>query len=784
MRRRLRYCFLILLTCGLVILTATVGWSATPSAETSVPVYRDDVASPTPQSLIEQGVQQFHLGNLEAALASWQAAEQRYRDQADDAGILLSQINQVQALRSLGYYAQEEQLIIEIQQALSAEPDTLLKAQGLQTVGIAFRALGELDTAAAIFSESLAIAQQLNNTDAIAQAYFQLGNTAQANNSPESAQTFYQQALNTADSNSRIWLETALNQSRLLVSQQQWEAATPLITAVQSHLSHLPPSRWAIYAHINLAETLLNTPPPLPPPLRGLSVAVRAASASAEALTTALNQSRTLNDPRAESYALGQLGHLYEQAQQWSDALALTEQALLKAQQIQADELIASWQWQRGRIFRQQGAFGRAIAAYSQTVDRLESLDQDLVTLNLEPQFSFQQQVEPVYRQLVELLLQDVDQLPSEQQQQRLQQSRDIIESLQLVELENFFREACLTYAPRPIDEIDLQAAVIYPIVLGDRLEVILSLPNQPLQHYGNALPEQLGTATFQALRQALNPAFPAAEVLPPAQQLYDWLVRPAESALAEQSIERLVFVPDSYLRSVPMAVLHDGTQFLIERYAISLTPGLQLFESSQPASQQFKILAGGITAARQGFSALPAVDTEVAQIQTQFPTEVLLNTDFTNPNLTREIGDIPFSVVHLATHGQFSSKAEDTFILTWDNRLQIKELARLLQRRELQTPIELLVLSACQTAKGDERAALGMAGIAVRSGARSTLASLWSVQDRSTAELMSQFYQQLSQPQVSRAEALRRSQRSLLQSAEYAHPYYWSPFVLIGNWL
>ncbi|MEM7797109.1 MAG: CHAT domain-containing protein, partial [Cyanobacteria bacterium P01_C01_bin.118] len=135
-------------------------------------------------------------------------------------------------------------------------------------------------------------------------------------------------------------------------------------------------------------------------------------------------------------------------------------------------------------------------------------------------------------------------------------------------------------------------------------------------------------------------------------------------------------------------------------------------------------------------------------------------------------------------THGQFSSKANETFILTWDNRLQLKELENLLQQRELKSPVEMLILSACQTAKGDDRAALGMAGVAVRSGARSTVASLWSVEDFSTAELMHQFYQQLRRLDNSRAEALQQAQLSLLRSDDYRHPYYWAPFVLIGNWL
>jgi CHAT domain-containing protein len=142
--------------------------------------------------------------------------------------------------------------------------------------------------------------------------------------------------------------------------------------------------------------------------------------------------------------------------------------------------------------------------------------------------------------------------------------------------------------------------------------------------------------------------------------------------------------------------------------------------------------------------------------------------------------------VVHLATHGQFSSKAEDTFILTWDDRINIKQLNNVLKTRDLteSSIIELLVLSACQTAVGDKRAALGLAGMAVRAGARSTLASLWSVNDAATASFMIKFYQNLADNKVTKAEAVRRAQLSLLQNPDYSHPYFWAPFILVGNWL
>ena len=150
---------------------------------------------------------------------------------------------------------------------------------------------------------------------------------------------------------------------------------------------------------------------------------------------------------------------------------------------------------------------------------------------------------------------------------------------------------------------------------------------------------------------------------------------------------------------------------------------------------------------------------------------------------MQQQVAQEPFSIVHFATHGQFSSNAEDTFILTWSDRIQVKDFDKLLSNRENNVPIELLVLSACKTAQGDERAILGLAGMAVRSGARSTIASLWSVSDRSTAQLMTEFYRYLNQPHINKAQALRKAQLSLLQNKQYQHPYYWSPFVLVGNW-
>ena len=184
-------------------------------------------------------------------------------------------------------------------------------------------------------------------------------------------------------------------------------------------------------------------------------------------------------------------------------------------------------------------------------------------------------------------------------------------------------------------------------------------------------------------------------------------------------------------------------------------------------------------------FSALPGVKSELEQISARVNAEVLFDEDFTKANLSHEIDRVPFPILHLATHGQFSSDREKTFLLAWDQRITLSDLDDLLRsRRQQSEPIELMVLSACQTAEGDDRAALGLAGMALRSGARSTLATLWAVNDESTAALMAEFYQFLEDTDLSKAEALRLAQIKILQNPKFSHPYYWSPFVLIGNWL
>jgi CHAT domain-containing protein len=343
-------------------------------------------------------------------------------------------------------------------------------------------------------------------------------------------------------------------------------------------------------------------------------------------------------------------------------------------------------------------------------------------------------------------------------------QARQIIEQLQIAELDNFFRQACLDAEFSSVETIDPHAAVVYPIITPSRLEVIVSIPDRPLFHYGVAItPTEVNQSIDDMLVSLRQDSF-ASERLPIAKRFYDWLIRPAQAELAPAKIKTLVFVLDGELRSVPIAALYDRSskQYLIEQYNLVLNQGLKLLKGRSPLTgENLRVVMAGISEAQAGFSELPAVNYELSQIADQFTNNSFINQNFTANRLKTAIADSNYPIIHLATHGRFSSNVGDTFILAWDDKINIDRLEQLLSPRmnTNRSPIELLVLSACETATGDRRAALGLAGVALRSGARSTLASLWSIADRSTADLMVRFYDELGKPNTTKAAALRQAQ-------------------------
>ncbi|MEO1375614.1 MAG: tetratricopeptide repeat protein [Cyanobacteria bacterium J06635_10] len=563
-------------------------------------------------ALNTKGSLKIKMGQANEALEAWQKAELIYTKLNDRVGKIGSQINQAQALQVMGFYRRSQKLLESINQSLVTQGDSQLKVQGLQSLGVALQLVGDLHQSQEVLKESLTTAQSLSlDTSDI---LFSLGNTARDLKQIETALNYYQQAAANPN-NPFVQLEARLNQLSLYIQQSQWQQALSLLPQIKSQLDTFPPSRSSIYASINFGKSLskFHQAPGAKPSLY---------QDTARILARAVKQAETLQDLRAQAYALTQLGNLYEQTFQLSEALKLSQQALRIAQNTNASDITYQAAWQIGRILKTQGKTTEAIAAYDSSIKTLNTLRSDLVAINRDVQFNFQESVEPVYREFIDILLQPKSSLTKEKtkaiSQKNLKVARQTLEALQLAELDNFFREACIDAKPEQIDQIDKTAAVIYPIILDNRLEVIVSIPGKPLSNYKTYLPEAKIEEVIRLLRFSLNPAYSQQQRLKVYQQAYDWLIKPIETDLAANNIKTLVFVLDGSMRNIPMAALYDGKQFLIEKYSVALSPGLQLMQAQQLKGDKLNVIAAGLSEARQGFKALPAVESEVQKISSR----------------------------------------------------------------------------------------------------------------------------------------------------------------------
>ena len=355
--------------------------------------------------------------------------------------------------------------------------------------------------------------------------------------------------------------------------------------------------------------------------------------------------------------------------------------------------------------------------------------------------------MEPIYRELVGLLLQPEVTQPS---QKNLQNSLYFIESLQLAELENFLQcnlqpvrmqvnqsieqedSTALIARINQVVKDDPTAALFYPIILKDQVAVILKLPGQEkLLYHLTTINENIVESKLKHLNENLKKPYFLESDKTLLQDVYNWIIKPFEADLEQSGVKTLVFVLDGYLRNIPMAALYDGQQYLVKKkYDIALAPSVQFLGLKRFERGQLKALIAGLTQERRelGFEALPLVRNQIDLVKKVFKDyEIILDDKFTKKALEDKIKSSLYTVIHLATHGRFSSNLQETFILTADDSININELENLLRGRtqSRSDAIQLLVLSACQTAAGDKRAILGIAGVAVKSGAHSNTSRL-----------------------------------------------------------
>jgi len=766
-------------------------WSeATANIEASLNLLRNDSdlsvgnkVRALAQVLNNQGILLLGQGKQETAITTWKQAKDSYEQVGDELGVIRASINQASAFKQLGLYRRALTTLTAVETSLAEQSDSNIKVAGLRSYGDILRLVGEVKRSQEVLQESLTIASRLAASKEQIEILLVLGNTYKTRE-PEKALALYQQGMEICQQQpsclqTDLPAQIYLAQLNAWLDTADWHQSELLIPQIEAEFVRLPLNRNNVDRRINFAHSLVK----LNHRSKIRHRAVRQTAEIEKFLAETIKQAEQIDYLKAQSYSLGLRGQIKEELADWQSAQEYTSQALILAQSINAPEVSYLWQWQLGRISQALGERSQAIAHYSQSVELLKSLSRDLVAIDPDVQYSFRDSVEPVYRGLVSLLLK-ADEGESVSQV-NLEGGREVIESLQLAELNNFFREACLDAQVVDIENLDRQAAVIYPIILGDRLEVILSLPNQPLKHYSTKINQAELESVIARFRHNIV-VRSRRNFYHSSQRLYNLVIRPALDDLKRSRIKTLVFVPDGAFRNVPISALYDGKRFLIEDYSIALTPGLQLLNPRPLEQGKLKTIAAGLTEEVDGFAGLDFVNSELKEIESRVNSRVLINKDFTSDALKKEIQYTDYPIVHIATHGQFSSSIEDTFLLAWDDRININELDSILQTRNpgQENAIELLVLSACETAAGDSRAALGLAGMAVRAGAKSTLATLWSVNDRATSKLMSDFYQELSEKHLPKAEAVRQAQLTLLHNRWYKHPFYWAPYVLLGNWL
>jgi len=232
------------------------------------------------------------------------------------------------------------------------------------------------------------------------------------------------------------------------------------------------------------------------------------------------------------------------------------------------------------------------------------------------------------------------------------------------------------------------------------------------------------------------------------------------------------------------MSALYDGKEYLIQNFKIATTLGLNLTDPASLRIDRAQLLLGGISDAVPGYEALPGVAQELTEISSIMGGDKFLNEEFSLGEVSKKLAVGGYSIVHFATHGVFADQYTDSYLLTYDGKLTLGRLQNTVgKRRYLDKPLELMVLSACETAVGNDKAALGLAGVALKAGAKAAIASLWLISDEGTTRLMTHFYKELAEGKT-KAEALQAAQLDLVSDQVYSHPNFWSPFLLVGNWL
>ncbi|KJR41673.1 repeat containing protein [Candidatus Magnetoovum chiemensis] len=737
------------------------------------------------QNTLKQAQELASKGNFGDAAELLKNSYDAIKNTKDVDYILETLIELSNAYQSLGKYDDAVNLIQnEALPIADKSTNDALKAKTFNQAGSVYLSSGNTEEAERQFNKALELSRKLANKELEASTLNNMGNLYSYQKLYDKAIEQYTQSAEIAHSigDAELTAKALINASLVYIKQEKLANAKDNLVKAQTILSTLNDTRFKSFALINISQSLYNL---CGKDNEGISECTKL---SYNALAAAQKTAQNTNDSLALSYSLGYMGKLYENDKRYEEALTLTRQAAFEAQKTEANQALYLWQWQTGRLLNQIGDINGAALAYTQTINTLDSIREAVSKpCPLCVKGSFREDVEPIYYELSDIYLKKSETAKDEKEkQQYLFDARDTIELMKSAEVREYFNDACVDANQGKITKLDTiskTTSVVYAISFPERLEVLVTYPSGIKRYTINVSYDDY-TNTVNNFRKMLEKRT-TRQYRTYSEKLYKLLIEPIEADLKSYKIDTLVFVPDRALRTVPMSALYNGKEFLINKYAIATTLGLNLTDPKKVKQEGTDVLIAGLTEAVQNYSPLVSVPYEIEGIETIYKSAVLQDQTYIVPNVGQKLEAAPFSIVHIATHGEFSNDSGKSFLLTYDGKLTMDDLDKFIKTSKFRKdPLELLTLSACQTAAGDDRAALGLAGVSIKAGARSALATLWSVNDQATSSLILEFYKQLSAGSLSKAQALQKAQLSLINNRQYTHPYFWSAFLLIGNWL
>jgi len=732
---------------------------------------------------VDIGVQYFNDGRFEEALSAWNAALDEYRRADDKVAQARVLQKKAEAYMSMGHAYQAIGSLQSAMKLAKTAGDEQLAAQLAGSLGTAYMLSNRTDEARTLLEQAVAEERAAGRYASAAVAGNNLGGLLASAGDYDAAIPVYRQAITDAQKagDSGLAVKGSVNIARALAESKREKEALAELKQATGQAKALQPSHEKAFVLISIGRLYMHLAGN--PELDTDELNQRAD----EMLNAAAGVAESIDDNRAMSYAYGYLGALYEQEGRADDAMSYTVKAMRNLAGTQAPEIRYRWEWQEARLLRAEGKTGEAINAYQRAVGDLKTIRPELVAGYMGRRSDFREDTGQLYLDLADLLLKRASaHAGTPAAEADLREVRSTVELLKGAELADYFQDDCvatLKAKTTGIDSLGEHTAAIYPIILPDRLEILVSLPDG-MKRYSVPVGAQELNGEVNHLRALLEKRT-TNQYRRPAETIYGWLIQPLEKDLAAQKIDTLVFVPDGALRTIPLSALYDGKDFVISRYAVATIPGLTLTDPRPLPREHIELLAAGLSDSVQGFPPLPNVEEEIARIHKLYDGTTLENKNFTSTKFGKDLDERPYSIVHVASHGKFQKDAENTFLLTYDGKLNMDTLQGYMASTTYrEQPVELLTLSACQTAVGDDKAALGLGGVAVKAGARSALATLWYINDQSSSILVADFYEELKKPEVSKARALQEAQLELMKDRRYDHPGYWSPFLLIGNWL